>query len=215
MQDKYLRDAIAIGSFAGQTNQGQNAIAIGNQAGATNQAANSIVLNAQTATVLNAATQGFYVAPIRATGSITNAALQWNSTTKEITVAGKTFIIDHPLDTENRHLIHGCLEGPEVGVYYRGTEVTVKDGDLYKAVVKLPDYTKSFREFTATATPVDVLCLHCVSKINSNNEFTITSDKPAEFNWCVIGKRGDVNVEPYKKDIVVSGEGPYKYYSNK
>ena len=28
----------------------------------------------------------------------------------------KTFIIEHPQDTE-KYLIHACLEGPEVGVY--------------------------------------------------------------------------------------------------
>ena len=36
-------------------------------------------------------------------------------------------IIDHPDDKENKYLIHGCLEGPEVGVYYRGTVQTYKE----------------------------------------------------------------------------------------
>ena len=52
-----------------------------------------------------------------------------------ITAAGKSFLIAHPL-IEGKDLIHGSLEGPEHGVYYRG-EAKVKDG---KAEVKLPDY---------------------------------------------------------------------------
>jgi hypothetical protein len=57
------QNAIPIGNNAGLVQQGQNAIAIGNFAGLQYQISNSIILNASGLSV-NAASQGFYVAPI-------------------------------------------------------------------------------------------------------------------------------------------------------
>lgn len=54
---------VAVGTNAGQQNQGQNSIAIGSNAGQTNQTANSIVLNAQS-TAISASNAGLFVAPI-------------------------------------------------------------------------------------------------------------------------------------------------------
>jgi hypothetical protein len=31
------------------------------------------------------------------------------------------------------------------------------------------------------------------------------------FNWYVMGKRQSLNTEPYKRDVKVKGDGPYKY----
>ena len=75
-------NAIAIGTEAGNQNQGQNAIAIGYGAGKVDQPANSIILNS-TGSPLNASYQGFYVNPIR--NSSTSQALFYNTITKEIT----------------------------------------------------------------------------------------------------------------------------------
>ena len=75
--------AIAIGPQAGCYYQGQNSIAIGYYAGVSGQAANSIVLNASSSKNVNAANIGFFVNPIRATGS--QYALNYNPITSEIT----------------------------------------------------------------------------------------------------------------------------------
>jgi hypothetical protein len=49
----------------------------------------------------------------------------------------KNFDIPDPrYGDDSQRLIHSSLEGPEVGVYYRG-EATLKNG---RAVVNLPDY---------------------------------------------------------------------------
>jgi hypothetical protein len=56
-----------------------------------------------------------------------------------LTSPSKHFLIDHPLDPANMHLVHGCLEGPELGVYYRG-EGRLSGG---RAVVELPAYFES------------------------------------------------------------------------
>ena len=36
----------------------------------------------------------------------------------------KTFVIEHPNNVD-KFLVHGCLEGPEAGVYYRGKDKIV------------------------------------------------------------------------------------------
>ena len=84
---------VRIGNSAGSVGQGGNSIAIGAFAGQTNQAAASIVINA-TGTTFNAATNGFFVSPIRTRsggGSYWTAslpaniqALGWDYTTGEI-----------------------------------------------------------------------------------------------------------------------------------
>jgi hypothetical protein len=53
-----------------------------------------------------------------------------------ITGSAKNFQIVHPLD-DTKHLTHGCIEGPELAVFYRGEGVTGEDG---AAVIELPDY---------------------------------------------------------------------------
>ena len=48
----------------------------------------------------------------------------------------KNFVIDHPLDPQNKQLVHSTLEGPEIAVFYRG-EAQLQNG---KAIVELPSY---------------------------------------------------------------------------
>ncbi|GEB57052.1 hypothetical protein SGA01_26570 [Streptomyces gardneri] len=50
---------------------------------------------------------------------------------------GKSFLIDHPLDPENRYLQHACVESPEPLNICRGTVVTDDNG---QAAVQLPAY---------------------------------------------------------------------------
>jgi hypothetical protein len=56
----------------------------------------------------------------------------------------KHFSMDHPLDPDNRDLVHSTLEGPEIAVVYRG-EGRLEDG---RADVELPSY---FEALTRTA----------------------------------------------------------------
>jgi hypothetical protein len=48
----------------------------------------------------------------------------------------KNFEIPHPLDPENKLLVHSSIEGPEHAVYYRGKAQLVNG----VAEIKLPDY---------------------------------------------------------------------------
>ena len=202
--------AIAIGTNAGSNNQGANSIAIGQNAGLNNQTANSIVLNAS-GTTLNTLGAGLYINPIRQSTIGTSTILWYESTTREVFYdSSKTFVIDHPTDPD-RHLVHACLEGNEAGVYYRGRNTIPKHG---VARVWLPRYaTKIAKDFTVQVTAIyngESLRILNTSDVNEMGYFEVYGH-PGEFMWIVHGKRHDINVEPYRKDVTVRGDGPYKY----
>ena len=124
--------------------------------------------------------------------------------------SAKSFIIDHPLDY-SKYLVHACLEGPEAGVYYRGrSEVT--NGVCVE--ITLPNYVCDFaRDFT-----IKVTSIHdgTPPKIYSpgeiiNNRFTVYG-RNGSFYWTVTGRRGNIIVEPNKSDIIIKGDGPYRWY---
>jgi len=120
----------------------------------------------------------------------------------------KAFIIDHP-DDPDRYLVHTCLEGPEVGVYYRGKgEITNNES----VVVQLPAYVKNLAyDFTVQITHISS------GKVNTygaseveNNQFTVYGPN-GRFFWMVNGTRGETVVEPLKTDVDVRGNGPYRW----
>ena len=85
-QSDQTSNAVAIGFAAGYTGQGKNSIAIGYYAGTNGQAQYSIVLNASSRKNVNAGTTGFFVTPIRATGS-NNFGLFYDPNRNEIMYA--------------------------------------------------------------------------------------------------------------------------------
>jgi hypothetical protein len=141
----------------------------------------------------------------------------------------KNFVIDHPVDP-NRWLIHGCLEGPEAGVYYRG-EAELTGASME---VELPSYfTALVDETTASVQVTPILttvgkdldaCSLAASRVR-NGRFTVArtgSGLPSKhaqpFFWRVEATRRDVkplNVEPLKSAVNVYGDGPYRYYEEK
>jgi len=233
--DTQQNHAIAIGLQAGHTLQGTNAIAIGRHAGITSQKAYSIVIDACSngfiPKISGDITGACYIRPIRrapAAGSIYRVML-YNDASNEVvysssasaTTNGKSFIIDHPIYYD-RHLVHTCLEGPEIGVYYRGSAVFNENID--ELTIPLPDYVKPLAyDYTVSLTPKSYTgpnIFHLSATDVIDGKFTVyrlpllgkdTLSKKCRFDWMVMAKRGDINAEPYKKDVVVKGDGPYKY----
>ena len=121
----------------------------------------------------------------------------------------KTFIIDHPNDTA-RYLVHGCLEGPEVGVYYRGiSEITDNDS----VIIYLPSYVSGWAtDFTIYVTPIydGKIKNYASSNVETNGTFKVYGEN-GKFNWIAMGKRRSLNAEPLKTEIGVKGFGPYKW----
>jgi hypothetical protein len=141
--------------------------------------------------------------------SLTNAVVSRRVLPYLPTSPAKTFVIDHPKD-ESKYLVHACLEGPEAGVYYRGTGTIA---ELETSVeVELPDYVDALAaDLTVQVTPiyngaVRVLNASCVS----NNKFTVYGDS-GDFWWHVYGRRASVVVEPKKSSVSVLGTGPYRW----
>ena len=145
----------------------------------------------------------------------TNPVLQYDVANNILFYNSKTFVIEHPLNI-NKYLVHACLEGPEAGVYYRGTAIINSD---FKSVdIYLADYVDYLaKEFTIYVSPIvndpnniPVLGTSPVIK----GKFTVYSNiVPCEFNYIVFGKRQNIEVEPLKALTHVKGDGPYKYTS--
>ena len=218
-------NSVAIGLLAGYDNQGANSIAIGKYAGATSQGANSIILNATGSGLEQTTPNTFTVAPIRsnATPDATLNALIYTASTGEITYGNKTFIIDHPLQPEN-YLVHACLEGPEAGVYYRGSG-SIPVGAAF-VEINLPSYADALAtEFTVQVTPViaaeaATFATLAVSKVEQGKfkvylkkyeKFWTKTASAQRFDYVVFGKRVAIDTEPMKTAVNVKGEGPYKW----
>jgi hypothetical protein len=207
--------AVAIGAFAGNTCQGNFAIAIGAYAGISNQHSNSIIISASGDPLNSTTSNALYITPI-AVSTNTSNVLIYNTTTKEVnySTAVKTFIIDHPTKPHN-YLVHACTEGPEAGVYYRGkSEITVADNN--QKHIYLPDYVKSLaKEFTIQVTSIyNGKCTKLNTSSIENNSFTVYGE-PCKFYWTVHGTRESVEIEPLKNEVIMRGNGPYRYVTNK
>ena len=206
------QNCIAIGYQAGQYSQGEYSICIGYQAGQTNQAPRSIVLNGTQTPLSGSTSDALYIAPISNNNAQTQA-LCYDTVTQEITysTAGvKTFIVDHP-EYEDSYLIHGCMEGPEAGVYYRGVGLVEKD----TCIIELPSYTKHWKNFSVYLTPKlprpKSGPFELATSNVENGKFTVSGTTGIKFNWVVYASRGDIEVEVKKSKVVVEGDGPYTY----
>lgn len=120
--------------------------------------------------------------------------------------AAGTFRIDHPVDPDNKYLVHSFVESPDMMNLYNGNVVTDADG---WATVELPSYfCAENKDFRYQLTPVGgegFSRVRVATKI-SQNRFVIQSDPPyTEVSWQVTGIRNDryarahpVDPEPLK-----------------
>ena len=117
-----------------------------------------------------------------------------------------TFMIDHPMDPENKYLVHSFVESPDMMNIYNGVVILDSQG---KATVTLPDYFEVLnKDFRYQLTPIGVSApnLFIAQKV-SGNQFVIAGGEPGmEVSWEVTGVRKDpyaeanrVVVEPEKK----------------
>jgi hypothetical protein len=122
----------------------------------------------------------------------------------------KSFVIDHPKDQE-KLLVHGCLEGPEAGVYYRGKGVITNNESV---AIELPDYVdKLATNLTVQLTPIydgDIYKPQYFATEVSANKFLVHGVNGA-FYWTVYGQRLSFIVEPNKNEVEIKGDGPYKW----
>jgi hypothetical protein len=117
----------------------------------------------------------------------------------DISAGSKSFRIQHPLD-KKKTLMHGCLEGPEHAVYYRGRATTKKG----VATVNLPAYFEALTEkegrtvqLTQVAEPEDEhkFSMAATSRVK-DGKFKIMSVEPSvTVYWEVKAIRKGVAIE--------------------
>jgi hypothetical protein len=117
-------------------------------------------------------------------------------TANTISATVKMFDIEHPTK-DGLRLRHGNLEGPENGVYFRGTIVNQKE-------IILPDYWEGLVDessITVSLTPIGFFqSLFVVSKSNKKIIIDNNEDKN-HFDFVIYGERKDINklIIEYKK----------------
>lgn len=115
------------------------------------------------------------------------------------------FTIDHPLDPENKYLVHSFVESPDMLNVYSGN---VETDDKGEAVVVLPSYFEALnQDFTYQLTSIGQFAQAIVAEEVHENRFTVRTDKPnIKVSWQVTGVRKD----PYAalNRIVPEGDKP-------
>ena len=120
--------------------------------------------------------------------------------TGHLSATTKSFNIPHPLD-ENKRLVYGCLEGPEYGMYNRGTEWIGDDTDeRYKdrmVGIELPDYWYKMvgKDYTISLTPYGNYKVWIAKKTEDGFWVKTDAKKRIRFDWSVIGGRLDAKLE--------------------
>tara|TARA_R100001443_G_scaffold103480_1_gene111866 strand:+ start:376 stop:1950 length:1575 start_codon:yes stop_codon:yes gene_type:complete len=123
------------------------------------------------------------------------------SITGHLSADTKSFNIPHPLDPENKRLVYGCLEGPEYGMYNRGTEWIGDDTDeRYKdrmIGIELPDYWYKMvgKDYTISLTAYGNYNVWIAKKTEDGFWVKTDASKRIRFDWSVIGGRQDAKLE--------------------
>ena len=102
-----------------------------------------------------------------------------------------TFLIDHPLDPENKVLRHSFVESPENLLIYRGKVGLDESGE---AIVELPDYFKALAkedEATVTLTSVGRPFLTGYEWVSGYVSFRLYGEPNREVSWVVYADRDD------------------------
>jgi hypothetical protein len=112
------------------------------------------------------------------------------SVTGQLTKASGGFKIDHPIDPENKYLIHSFVESPDMLNVYSGN---VETDDAGEAVVELPRYFEALnQDFTYQLTSIGQFTQAIVAEEVHENRFSVRTDKPnVKVSWQVTGVRKD------------------------
>jgi hypothetical protein len=117
--------------------------------------------------------------------------------TGNLSKAGGSFKIDHPLDPANKYLYHSFVESPDMMNIYNGNITTDAQGT---AVVQMPDWFAALnRDFRYQLTVMGQFAQAIVAGKMAGHQFTIKTDKPnVEVSWQVTGVRHDAWAEAHR-----------------
>ena len=126
-----------------------------------------------------------------------------------------SFLIDHPLDPENKLLRHNFVESPENLLIYRGKVHLDAEG---KAEVAMPEYFEALaKEDQASIhlTPVGALPFLVSGEWNRrNNSFTIFGDPGRDVYWEVLAERDDPSMRRLMRPVEEE-KGPNNKYCDR
>lgn len=146
----------------------------------------------------NGGTSSNYAVYATASGGSTNYAGYFSGTTYSVYSASgtKSFKIDHPLDPENKYLVHSSVESNDMMNLYNGNVTTDASG---QAKVNLPSYfTALNKDFKYQLTCIGTFAQAIIAEEISGNSFTIKTDKPnVKVSWQVAGVRHDQTALKY------------------
>ena len=129
----------------------------------------------------------------------------------DFTVVGvKAFTMDHPLDPQNKLLMHVAAESNEVINFYSGNVTTDANG---KALVTLPDYFEAInKDFRYQLTVIGgTFAQAMISKEVNNNKFEIATNQPnVKVSWEVKGVRNDAHMQKFPFQAVTQKSGTQK-----
>ena len=114
----------------------------------------------------------------------------------------KAFKIDHPLDPQNKFLMHSCVESPDMKNIYDGVVVTDESGF---ATVELPEYFEALnKDFRYQLTVIGQFAQAIIAEKVHDNRFVIQTDKPnVEVSWQITGIRHDPFAEQNRIEVEV------------
>lgn len=116
------------------------------------------------------------------------------SITGTLNKGGGSFLIDHPLDPQNKILRHSFVESPEMTLIYKG-RAKLKNGEV---TVHLPEYFDALNH--PEGREINLTCVNGWSSLYlegriENNQFTVKTTSEGnpeqEFSWIIYGVRND------------------------
>jgi hypothetical protein len=125
----------------------------------------------------------------------------------------KSFVIDHPLDPENRTLAHYCTEGAEPLNVYEGNALL---DDAGVAWIELPEYFSEINRdprFSLTAIGAPMPGLHVANEVQDGRFQVAGGVAGAKVSWRVSAVRNDLFVRehgaPVEQEKPVELRGKY------
>jgi hypothetical protein len=117
----------------------------------------------------------------------------------------KSFVIDHPLDPENKTLKHFCAESPEVLNIYRGNVILNENGE---ATIELPEYFSEINiNFSYYLTPIGGAApqLHVKEEVSGNSFVIGGGTANLKVSWVLYAERNDKYIQqnPNSKQVEV------------
>ncbi len=120
---------------------------------------------------------------------------------------GKHCRIDHPLDPENKYLIHACVESSERLNVYRGSANLNRRGH---ATIRVPNWLQAFNaevEYQLTPIGAPAPDLHVAEEIR-NGRFKIAGGPPGiRVSWQITGVRADAYATRHPMSVEVPKRG--------